>query len=171
LVFARKALSPDAVPAIGSAMVLAGVAFDKRITTPLGVLSLDGLTALILAGGMWALRRAAPRSAPWAAGAFLAAALHTLAVARLGVPDVRVPLVVGFMTCAAVARELAPMTWVRTLGVVAAVVLAAAYAVGATPFAGDGPRSLATYSAYGAQLGLVVLVAVAASLLRARQPR
>jgi hypothetical protein len=182
IALARGARTEARLPGLGSAFVLAAVSFDKRVTSPFGVLSLDPLAACALAGAMFALRRAAPRFAPWAATAFLVAALQSLAVARLGVPDLRVPLVLGFLASAGAGRELATNAWARGIGTAAAMVLALAYvvglaapailslaySVGLAPTIGAGTKSVALYFAYGAQLTIAVLVALAASVKSAR---
>lgn len=151
------------LPALGVAVVFAAVTLDKQMGTPLGSLRCDVIACIELAIATALLRRAGPRVAGLAAVGFALAALQGIGVSLFGMPDVRVPLVLGFVALALVPHALAPDSMHRAVGVVLATVLGLAYLIGALQLGSAQIQAVATYTSFATYLVIVILVALASA--------
>ncbi|MEM6674641.1 MAG: serine/threonine-protein kinase [Planctomycetota bacterium] len=145
LIGSRRASAASKGSLAGGALILAGMTLDKRVTTPLGSLSWDPLACLLLAAATWGTTKEADRWSRAATWLFLVAAAQSALVSAGVLPDLRIPLLLAFVSLALAGRQRASTPNARAAWAVLAIALTATFTLS---LARVGPSGIALTASY-----------------------
>ncbi len=165
----RPARSPARLAPLGLAILFPLLALDKSVLTPAGFVPLDGIGCALAALAALLLLPWSGRAGRWAAAWLALAAVQEFCAPYLGFSVPRIPLALGFLALAAVARHLDPRG-PRTFRRAVPAIFVALYSV-ALLLPTDGPWRSSCAHALALWVLWVLLVLANAASARARELR